>query len=82
MKNAYEVLRQKELDMSRLQKEVLALRVAAPLLEDNEAGNANQPTLSGSTAPQPINTVQAINDPPQPASAPVWGSRVKNWLSG
>jgi hypothetical protein len=82
MKNAYEVLRQKELDMSRLQKEVLALRVAAPLLEDSEAGNANQPTLPSSTAPQPVNTVQAINDTPQQASAPVWGSRVKNWLSG
>jgi len=81
MKNVYEVLRQKELDMSRLQNEVLALRVAAPLLEDSEAGNANQPTAS-STSPQPINTVQAINETPQQASAPVWGSRVKNWLSG
>ena len=40
MKNVYEVLRQKELELSRLEKEVEALRVAAPLLsEDKEAGN-------------------------------------------
>ena len=38
MKNVYEVLRQKELEVSRLEKEVEALRVAAPLLaEDGEA---------------------------------------------
>ena len=37
MKNVYEVLRQKELEVSRLQKEVEALRVAGPLLSDDEA---------------------------------------------
>jgi hypothetical protein len=36
MKNVYEVLRQKELEMSRLEKEVEALRVAAPLLSDDK----------------------------------------------
>ena len=52
MKNVYEVLRQKELELSRLEKEVEALRVAAPLLsEDKEAGNDNKPTLATSTAP-------------------------------
>jgi hypothetical protein len=49
MKNIYEVLRQKELDRSRLKTEVEALRVVAPLLaEDEEAGNADEddkPTL-------------------------------------
>ena len=50
MKDIYEVLRQKEHDRSRLEKEVEALRVAAPLLagdEDKEArnaGNENEPT--------------------------------------
>ena len=53
MKNAYEVLRQKELEVSRLKKEVEALRVAAPLLsEGDEAENGDDPTL------QP-----AVNDP-------------------
>ncbi|MGH9642550.1 MAG: hypothetical protein ACRD3Q_08995 [Terriglobales bacterium] len=56
MKNAYEVLRQKERETSRLEKEVEALRVAAPLLsEDGEAENDNQPTLR-----------RAVNDTPQP----------------
>ena len=32
MKNVYEVLRQKELEVSRLEIEIEALRVAAPLL--------------------------------------------------
>jgi hypothetical protein len=46
MKDAYAVLRQKELERGRLQYEVEALRVAAPLLsEDEVAGNGNQSTL-------------------------------------
>jgi hypothetical protein len=56
MKDVYEVLRQKELEVLRLQKEVEALRVAAPLLlADGEAENDNQPTLQ-----------RAVNDTPQP----------------
>ena len=83
MKNAYEVLRQKELDLSRLQKEIAALRVAGPLLsEGSEAENDNQPTLSSSTTPpQPINSVQAIGPTPQQTN-PAWGNRVKQWLNG
>lgn len=54
MKDVYEVLRHKELDVSRLQKEVEALRVAAPLLfVDGEAEDHNQPIPPGSTALQP-----------------------------
>jgi hypothetical protein len=55
MKNVYEVLRQKELEVSRLEKEVGALRVAAPLLADGEAKNDNQSTL-----------LRVVNDTPQP----------------
>ena len=54
MKNVYEVLRQKDLEVSRLQKEVEALRVAAPLLSDGEAED-RQPTLQ-----------LAVNETPQP----------------
>ena len=47
MRDVYEVLRQKELEVSRLQKEVAALRVAAPLLsDDGETENINKPTLT------------------------------------
>jgi hypothetical protein len=66
MRDVYEVLRQKELEMSRLQKEVEALRVAAPLLlADGEAENYNQPTLP-----------RAVNDTPQPDRSG-WQDRAK-----
>jgi hypothetical protein len=47
MKDVYAVLRQKELEKSRLENEVEALRVVAPILsEDGEAENVNKPTLT------------------------------------
>jgi hypothetical protein len=46
MKDVYAVLRQKELEKSRLENEVEALRLVAPILsEDGEAENVNKPTL-------------------------------------
>ena len=78
MKDIYEILRQKELDMSRLQREVEALRVAAPLLlPDTEAEDHSQPTPD-SAAPQPID-LQAKDEGPQRAQASGWG-RAKRWL--
>lgn len=82
MKNVYEVLRQKELELSRLEKEVEALRVAAPLLsEDKEAGNDNKPTLAAATvAQQPIRIPQpAVNAAPQAARAAGWEDTAKRW---
>jgi hypothetical protein len=85
MKNVYEVLRQKELELSRLEKEVEALRVAAPLLsDDKEAGvdsSNNKPTLaSSSVAQQPIRIPQpALNANPQPARAAGWEDTAKRW---
>ena len=56
MKNVYEVLRQKELEVSRLEKEVEALRIVAPILsEDGEVEDDQQPTLP-----------RAVNATPQP----------------
>jgi hypothetical protein len=53
MKDVYEVLRQKEIEVSRLKREVEALRVAAPLLsEGEEARNDNKPRLA-TNAPGP-----------------------------
>jgi hypothetical protein len=58
MKDVYAVLRQKEIEQSRLEKEVEALRVVAPLLsEDGEAENDHQPTLP-----------RAVNDSPSPTT--------------
>lgn len=49
MKNVHEVLQQKELEVSRVEKEVEALRVAAPLLsEDDEDSHNPAVTLESS----------------------------------
>lgn len=86
MKNVYEVLRQKELEMARLEKEVEALRVAAPLLSDDkdiasENSAGAKPTLASSTpAPQqPIRIPQpAVNQGPT-ARAAGWEDTAKRW---
>jgi hypothetical protein len=84
MKNVYEVLRQKELELSRLEKEVEALRVVAPLLSPDEAKEMGQeiakPTLATQTAQQPIRIPQAaVNQNPQPARAAGWEETAKRW---
>ena len=67
MKNAYEVLRQKELELSKVETEVEALRVIAPLLsDDNEVSDDNTAAAAGSIAPLlSIRVPQATNDSPQ-----------------
>jgi hypothetical protein len=68
MKDVYAVLRQKEIEQSRLEKEVEALRVAAPLLsEDGEAKNDKQPKLRG------------VNDSPQPDHSTWQDKAKKHW---
>jgi hypothetical protein len=83
MKNVYEVLRQKELELAKLEKEVEALRVAAPLLsEEKETGLENKPTLATATSvpQQPIRIPQpAVNTAPQPARAAGWEDTAKRW---
>jgi len=84
MKNVYEVLRQKELELARLEKEVEALRVVAPLLSPDEAkemGNeVPKPTLATQTSQQPIRIPQAaVNQNPQPARAAGWEDTAKRW---
>ena len=84
MKNVYEVLRQKELELTRLEKEVEALRVAAPLLSDDKDASTeidhSKPTLA-STAQQPIRIPQpaAVNATPPPARAAGWEDTAKRW---
>jgi hypothetical protein len=78
MKNVYEVLRQKEFELSKLEKEVEALRAAAPLLsEDQEPGNGNKPTLPPQ---QPIGILQSpVNATPQPARTAGLEGTAKGW---
>jgi len=86
MKNVYEVLRQKELEMARLEKEVEALRVAAPLLSDDKdigAETSAKPTLApavASTPQQPIRIPQpAVNQSQPAARAAGWEDNAKRW---
>lgn len=85
MKNVYEVLRQKELELARLEKEVEALRVAAPLLSDDKDSVSeidHKPTLAGSSLnQQPIRIPQAAvaAAAPQPARAAGWEDSAKRW---
>lgn len=87
MKNVYEVLRQKELELARLEKEVEALRVAAPLLSDDKEAMAeavnSKPTLATSvSAQQPIRIpppAVSVTPPPQPARAAGWEDTAKRW---
>jgi hypothetical protein len=83
MKNVFEVLRQKEIELARLEKEVEALRVAAPLLSDEkeQIGEAAKPTLTATAPQQPIRipapvAAQAVN---QPARAAGWEDAAKRW---
>ena len=82
MKNVYEVLRQKELELARLEKEVEALRVAAPLLSD-EKESTIEPKPSLTAAPQqtlriPPPVVAAANAA-APARAAGWEDAAKRW---
>ena len=85
MKNVYEVLRQKELELTRLEKEVEALRVAAPLLSDDKETVAeisdSKAAIVGTLPPQqPIRIPQPAASPaPQPARAVGWEDTAKRW---
>jgi len=87
MKNVYEVLRQKELELARLEKEVEALRVAAPLLSDDKEAGATEtavskPALSAAAAvpQQPIRIPQpAVNQVQPAARAAGWEDSAKRW---
>jgi hypothetical protein len=81
MKDIYEILRRKELQISRLETEVEALRVVAPLLSENQdVSHDDQPTATRSTTPsQPTRVPKAVNANPQPEHAPEWEEKVKSW---
>jgi hypothetical protein len=85
MKNVYEVLRQKELELTRLEKEVEALRVAAPLLSESEkdsitdATNSSKPTLASTSQP-PLRIAQPTTNAAAPvARAAGWEDTAKRW---
>ncbi|MFY9843386.1 MAG: hypothetical protein ACLP0H_03575 [Terriglobales bacterium] len=84
MKNVYEVLRQKELELTRLEKEVEALRVAAPLLSDEkeQLAEAPKPSLAATVPPQPVRVppmVTAAQAAASPARVAGWEDAAKRW---
>lgn len=85
MKNVYEVLRQKEMELTRLEKEVEALRLVAPLLsEEKESGSEiSKPTLAAavnaSPAPRIAVPAAAAMPAPQPVRAAGWDDTAKRW---
>ena len=85
MKNVYEVLRQKEIELTRLEKEVEALRLVAPLLseEKESASEIAKPALATAvggpqTARIPVPTTPTV-PPPQPVRAAGWEDTAKRW---
>ena len=86
MKNVYEVLRQKEMELTRLEKEVEALRLVAPLLnEEKENGSeVSKPALATAVnGPQPTARIPVPTSPtipaPQPVRAAGWEDTAKRW---
>jgi hypothetical protein len=83
MKNVYEVLRQKELELTRLEKEVEALRVAAPLLSEEKElpAEAPKPSLTANAPPQPVRIppVVAAQAASPPARVAGWEDAAKRW---
>jgi hypothetical protein len=69
MKNIYEVLRQKELELQQLQKDIEALRVAARLLADDNDAEVTRSMGSSSAAPRiSTATVAAVGKPAETMS--------------
>jgi hypothetical protein len=85
MKNVYEVLRQKEMELTRLEKEVEALRLVAPLLSEEKEAMADmaKPILATAVGGGPQATVRIPAAPaipaPQPMRAAGWDETAKRW---
>jgi len=84
MKNVYEVLRQKEMEMTRLEKEVEALRLVAPLLSEEKEMNSDMLKPALATAvngpPQTIRIPAAAGvGPTGPVRPPGWDDSAKRW---
>jgi hypothetical protein len=77
MKDIYEILRLKEIELSRVETEVEALRIAAPLLtDDTDLGKGDASVSTRWSAPtRPLQVPRAANSDPQPEHAADWRER-------
>jgi hypothetical protein len=85
MKNVYEVLRQKEMELTRLEKEVEALRLVAPLLSE-EKETMSMPEVAKPILAPAVGQTANIRIPaapampaPQPVRAAGWEDTAKRW---
>ena len=65
MVDVYEMLRQKENDIVRVQKEIYALRFVAPMLFEADDSQVLQPDGDAGSVTPSIESVVAIENPPQ-----------------
>jgi len=86
MKNVYEVLRQKEMELTRLEKEVEALRLVAPLLSEEKemASDMGKPALATAVNGPQATARLSVPAPasiatPQPVRAAGWEDTAKRW---
>ncbi len=82
MKNLYDLLRQKELSMKRLEKEIEAIRIVISMLSEDSEQGENAELKSGTTAtpvpPAPQNMMGSYSAVSQnaPAEMPIL---TRNW---
>jgi hypothetical protein len=77
MKDDYEVLRLKEIELSRVKAEVEALGIVAPLLSDerNLGADSTATSTRWSAPPRSIQVPKGAKTDPQPEHAPEWKTR-------
>jgi hypothetical protein len=77
MKDAYEVLRMKEIELSKAKAEVEALGIVAPLLSDEAdlGADSTRPSTRWTALPRPIQVPKGANSDPQPDHAAEWKTR-------
>jgi len=83
MKNVYEVLRQKEMELTRLEKEVEALRLVAPLLSEEKEMNTDMVKPMAQAVNGPQQPIRSPSPPVVAAAQPVraagWDDTAKRW---
>jgi hypothetical protein len=75
VKDVYEILRQKEMDCARLQKEIEALRLVIPLLAEEECTGEPVAQEQGNVAPDKTGTDGPLSSLPDNSDWRFWKRR-------
>jgi hypothetical protein len=77
MKDAYEILRLKEIELAKVKTEVEALGIVAPLLSDEAdlGADSTRPSTRWTGPPRPIQVPKEVDTDPQPDRAPEWKTK-------